>query len=328
MPGPARADRRRPAERPLPRRTTSPRSTRVSALAFELPPRAGGARAARGARPRARRRAADGRRARRRPPRARALPRPARVPAPPATCSSSTRPPRCRPRCGRARTARDGAALLARRAAGADAGDAGGSSSCARADAPRGRRRAGERLALPAARGSSCSRRTRAARGCGSRGFDGAEPLERYLRRHGRPIRYALRRRATGRSPRTRPSSRASPGSAEMPSAGRPFTPELVTRLVARGVAHRAAHAPHRRVVARAPRAAVPRALRACPHATARLVNARARLGRAGRSRSARRWCARSRPPPTPDGDRRAPAAGWTEPGRHARARRCAPSTG
>ena len=34
-----------------------------------------------------------------------------------------------------------------------------------------------------------------------------------------------------------------SPGSAEMPSAGRPFTRELITRLVARGVADRADHA-------------------------------------------------------------------------------------
>ena len=42
--------------------------------------------------------------------------------------------------------------------------------------------------------------------------------------------------RATGRSTCTRTCTRANPGSAEMPSAGRPFTPELVTRLVAKGV--------------------------------------------------------------------------------------------
>ena len=47
------------------------------------------------------------------------------------------------------------------------------------------------------------------------------------------------------------------PGSAEMPSAGRPFTPELVTRLVSRGVADRAVAAPHRRRQSRGSRAAV-----------------------------------------------------------------------
>jgi S-adenosylmethionine:tRNA ribosyltransferase-isomerase len=60
-------------------------------------------------------------------------------------------------------------------------------------------------------------------------------PLEDYLRRHGHPIRY-------GYVPRAWPLETyqnvyaLEPGSAEMPSAGRPFTAELVTRLVARGV--------------------------------------------------------------------------------------------
>ena len=59
--------------------------------------------------------------------------------------------------------------------------------------------------------------------------------LHEYLRRHGVPIRY-------GYVPRPWPSSfyqtmfAGEPGSAEMPSAGRPFTPELVAALVARGV--------------------------------------------------------------------------------------------
>ena len=61
------------------------------------------------------------------------------------------------------------------------------------------------------------------------------EPVEAYLRRHGRPIRYgyvptpwplAAYQTVFGREP----------GSAEMPSAGRPFTPELVTELVTRGI--------------------------------------------------------------------------------------------
>jgi len=61
------------------------------------------------------------------------------------------------------------------------------------------------------------------------------EPLHDYLHRHGRAIRY-------GYVDRDWPIDRyqtvfaTEPGSAEMPSAGRPFTPELVTRLVTRGV--------------------------------------------------------------------------------------------
>jgi S-adenosylmethionine:tRNA ribosyltransferase-isomerase len=61
------------------------------------------------------------------------------------------------------------------------------------------------------------------------------EPLHDYLARHGHPIRY-------GYVPREWPLDAyqtvfaREPGSAEMPSAGRPFTPELVARLAARGV--------------------------------------------------------------------------------------------
>jgi S-adenosylmethionine:tRNA ribosyltransferase-isomerase len=57
-----------------------------------------------------------------------------------------------------------------------------------------------------------------------------------YLLRHGRPIRYSY-------VPRPWPIEAYQtvfatwPGSAEMPSAARPFTPETVTRLVSRGVA-------------------------------------------------------------------------------------------
>jgi S-adenosylmethionine:tRNA ribosyltransferase-isomerase len=60
-------------------------------------------------------------------------------------------------------------------------------------------------------------------------------PLEEYLAEHGRPIRY-------GHGGREWPldayqtAFALDPGSAEMPSAARPFTPELVTQLVARGV--------------------------------------------------------------------------------------------
>ena len=60
-------------------------------------------------------------------------------------------------------------------------------------------------------------------------------PVLAYLERFGRPIRY-------GYVPGSWPGSvyqtvfATEPGSAEMPSAGRPFTPELVTRLVSAGV--------------------------------------------------------------------------------------------
>jgi S-adenosylmethionine:tRNA ribosyltransferase-isomerase len=61
------------------------------------------------------------------------------------------------------------------------------------------------------------------------------DTVEAYLGRHGRPIRY-------GYVPRDWPLSAyqnayaTDPGSAEMASAGRPFTAELVTSLVAHGI--------------------------------------------------------------------------------------------
>jgi S-adenosylmethionine:tRNA ribosyltransferase-isomerase len=61
------------------------------------------------------------------------------------------------------------------------------------------------------------------------------EPVEEYLRRHGHPIRY---RHTDGERPIEDYQTvfALEPGSAEMPSAARPFTRELVTELVARGV--------------------------------------------------------------------------------------------
>jgi S-adenosylmethionine:tRNA ribosyltransferase-isomerase len=56
-----------------------------------------------------------------------------------------------------------------------------------------------------------------------------------YLARHGRPIRYRHDRRERPLCDYQTVFSRR-PGSAEMPSAARPFTPALVTELVARGV--------------------------------------------------------------------------------------------
>jgi S-adenosylmethionine:tRNA ribosyltransferase-isomerase len=66
--------------------------------------------------------------------------------------------------------------------------------------------------------------------------FEGPESVERYLGRHGSPIRY-------GYVPTSWPLEAyqnvyaTRPGSAEMPSAGRPFTSGLIARLAARGVA-------------------------------------------------------------------------------------------
>ena len=65
--------------------------------------------------------------------------------------------------------------------------------------------------------------------------LDLPKPLDQYLERHGSPIRY-------GYVQESWPASyyqtvyATEKGSAEMPSAGRAFTPESITRLVARGV--------------------------------------------------------------------------------------------
>lgn len=64
---------------------------------------------------------------------------------------------------------------------------------------------------------------------------EGCENLESFLAAHGEPIRYVPGPRMSLDSYQTVFS--VTPGSAEMPSAGRPFTTSMVTRLVARGVA-------------------------------------------------------------------------------------------
>jgi S-adenosylmethionine:tRNA ribosyltransferase-isomerase len=61
------------------------------------------------------------------------------------------------------------------------------------------------------------------------------DPLLTYLAVHGRPIRYGYVRGSWPISMYQNVYANE-PGSAEMPSAGRPFTPEIITRLVAKGV--------------------------------------------------------------------------------------------
>jgi S-adenosylmethionine:tRNA ribosyltransferase-isomerase len=65
--------------------------------------------------------------------------------------------------------------------------------------------------------------------------LDAEETVPAYLARHGEPIRYGY---VSDPWPLAayQTAYALAPGSAEMPSAGRPFTPELVTTLVAGGV--------------------------------------------------------------------------------------------
>jgi S-adenosylmethionine:tRNA ribosyltransferase-isomerase len=103
-----------------------------------------------------------------------------------------------------------------------------------RGDAPFAAVEVGERLALPAGATARILAPYAALRLWLAR-LDLPQPLEAYLREHG----YAIR---CGYVPRRWPLSAyqnvyaVEPGSAEMASAGRPFTAELITRLVAAGV--------------------------------------------------------------------------------------------
>ena len=102
--------------------------------------------------------------------------------------------------------------------------------------------------------------------------LDGAGPAVDHLTAHGRPIRYGY---VAGDWPLAAYQTvyASTPGSAEMPSAGRPFTAELLTRLLAAGVAvapvllHTGVSSPERH------EAPYPEYYRV-PAATAALVNA------------------------------------------------------
>ncbi|HYZ75768.1 MAG TPA: S-adenosylmethionine:tRNA ribosyltransferase-isomerase [Gaiellaceae bacterium] len=91
--------------------------------------------------------------------------------------------------------------------------------------------REGARIALPEGRSAELL-----ARHAGGRLWLARVAIdEDYLRRHGRPIRYGYVPKAWPLEAYQTVFARE-PGSAEMPSAGRPFTAELVTKLVTAGV--------------------------------------------------------------------------------------------
>ncbi|MGH3071183.1 MAG: S-adenosylmethionine:tRNA ribosyltransferase-isomerase [Gaiellaceae bacterium] len=103
-----------------------------------------------------------------------------------------------------------------------------------RGDTPFGGGTVGERIELPGGASAHLLARYAGVRLLVAR-LDLPLPLEAYLAGNGRPIRY-------GYVPEDWPLDRyqnvyaLEPGSAEMPSAGRPFTADLVTQLVAQGV--------------------------------------------------------------------------------------------
>jgi S-adenosylmethionine:tRNA ribosyltransferase-isomerase len=97
--------------------------------------------------------------------------------------------------------------------------------------------RAGERLTLPGgARATLLVPYLPGARLWLAELDTGWMPLPDYLHRHGAPIRYGYVHREWPLADYQTVFA-THPGSAEMPSAGRPFTPQLVHALLARGIA-------------------------------------------------------------------------------------------
>ena len=117
------------------------------------------------------------------------------------------------------------------------------------------------------------SKRSSRPLGCGWRRCSVPTDVPAYLARSGSPIRYGYVKQPWPPS-MYQTVFATEPGSAEMPSAGRPFTPELVTRLVSRRRPDRAAPAAHGRGQPGGSRAAVRRVL--------------PRVGRHGRARQRR----------------------------------------
>ncbi|HEX4692716.1 MAG TPA: S-adenosylmethionine:tRNA ribosyltransferase-isomerase [Solirubrobacteraceae bacterium] len=137
---------------------------------------------------------------------------------------------------------------------------------------PVGDRRAGERIALAGGAAAELV----APYGDGARlwlaRIDARAPFAEHLARHGEPIRYGYVREPWPLEAYLTPFS-TEPGSAEMPSAGRPLTADLLARLAARGVLvapitlHTGVSSPERHEAPYPERYAV-------PATTARLVDA------------------------------------------------------
>ncbi|MEA2155457.1 MAG: S-adenosylmethionine:tRNA ribosyltransferase-isomerase [Solirubrobacteraceae bacterium] len=97
--------------------------------------------------------------------------------------------------------------------------------------------RAGERLALPGGASATLLGPHLGSARLWLAGIDtGRRTVLEHLARHGAPIRYGYVGREWPLAD-YQTIFALHPGSAEMPSAGRPFTPELVTALVSRGIA-------------------------------------------------------------------------------------------
>ena len=239
---PARPDRGRPAERPLQRRRAAGGARVSVALAFELTRRAT-------------------RRARRPPSATRCACSSRGAAARWCTTCSAACPPTCAP--GDLLVVNTSATMPAALSARGD-----GWTVHLSTPLPRRRRaardrwvvelrrcgarfrggRAGERLdAARAAARPSCSPRTSRPAGCGSPRSTCPLPLDDYLAAHGRPIAYAHLA-----EPRPLEDLQTvfadEPGSAEMPSAGRPFSARVLDDLLRARRAGRAARAPHRRL--------------------------------------------------------------------------------
>jgi len=130
-----------------------------------------------------------------------------------------------------------------------------------------------------------------------------------YLQRHGRPIRYGYLR---GEFPLTAYQNvyATEPGSAEMASAGRPFTEKLLVRLMARGIPvvpltlHTGVSSPELHEPPYAERFAV-------PEVTARVVNSTRRSG--GRVVAVGTTVTRALETATDDDGVTRAAAGWTD---------------
>jgi S-adenosylmethionine:tRNA ribosyltransferase-isomerase len=139
-------------------------------------------------------------------------------------------------------------------------------------DAPFGGARAHDQLTLPAGGRADLLARYASSERLWLARLHLPEPLERYLARHGHPIRYRYVDR-TWPLENYQNAYALEPGSAEMPSAGRPLTTELVTRLTASGILvapvtlHTGVSSPERHEPPYAERFRV-------PTETARLVNA------------------------------------------------------